>query len=642
MEHVDIVPYPMRGWFRWTMVALAHGTFPPDDTLSVPIDETHLCDSVGLVLKTMPTTSRLGVRLFAGVFSLSSLLFRLKPFWALKPAHQISHLESWIESRFAIKRFAIRALLTLIKPVHVERRAVKLQINYPADRLETINPKGPNPLNHERHIAHLGGDLSLRCQVAIIGSGAGGGVLACELAERGIDVIIVEAGKAHDSKTFGDLPAKHLRDLYWQNGTTVALGRPGIPIPLGRTVGGTTTINSGTCFRTPDRILDAWQASGVLTDRGHLETAFARVEERLSIQPVAPNLLGGSSAIIAKGAEKLGLAHGPLDRNIRDCQRAAACAFGCPSDAKQSTNVSYVPWALHGGARLFSNVKVHQIKTELGQATGLVGRHRNTGQKLDIHADIVVSACGAIAGVPFLLNNGLKNRHLGRHLSIHPGTKIVADMTEPVRGWEDTPQGYGLYELFDEGIMFEGAFVPPEYASIAFPFAGRKLTDLMARYDHLAIFGLLVSDEPNGRVRRGPGGHPLISYWLSHRDAQKMVKGLRMLSEVFFAAGAETIYLPIAGIEMQSSLDSALKALSKPISPWRFEAAAFHPLGTARMSVRPEQGVIKPSLETHELDNLFVVDGSIFPTSLGVNPQVSIMAYATMVAEQISERLNSS
>ncbi|MEE2758173.1 MAG: GMC family oxidoreductase [Myxococcota bacterium] len=567
-------------------------------------------------------------------------MFRLKPFWALKPAGQLSHLDGWINSQFAIKRFAIRALLTLIKPVHIERRAVKLQMNYPADRLETIQPKGPNPLTHERHLTHLEGELRTRCQVAIIGSGAGGGVLACELAERGIDVIIVEAGKAHDTKTFGDLPARHLRELYWQNGTTVALGRPGIPIPLGRTVGGTTTINSGTCFRTPDRILNAWQKAGLLTDKLHLDSAFARVEERLSIQPVAPHLLGGSSSIIAQGAETLGLAHGPLHRNIRECKRSAVCAFGCPSDAKQSTNISYVPWALDAGARLFSDVRVHRIKNALGRATGIIGRHRETGHTLEIDADIVVSACGAIAGVPFLLNNGLKNPHLGRHLSIHPGTKIVADMPEPVRGWEDTPQGYGIYELFDEGIMFEGAFVPPEYASIAFPFAGRKLTELMARYEHLAIFGLLVSDEPNGRVRRGPGGHPLISYWLSRRDAQKMVKGLRMLSQVFFAAGAETIYLPIAGIETQRSLDSALKALSKPISPWRFEAAAFHPLGTARMSVSSRSGVIKPTLETHELDDLFVVDGSIFPSSLGVNPQVSIMAYATMVAEQLSDRLN--
>ena len=122
----DLAPYPLQGWLRSTVVSLAEVTFPEDDKLSIPVDGRHLCDSVGLVLRTMPASSRLGVRVLALVFALSSIFYRLKPFWALKPTQQYKHVASWIDSRFALKRFAIRALLTLIKPVHIERRAVKL------------------------------------------------------------------------------------------------------------------------------------------------------------------------------------------------------------------------------------------------------------------------------------------------------------------------------------------------------------------------------------------------------------------------------------------------------------------------------------------------------------------------------------
>ena len=165
------------------------------------------------------------------------------------------------------------------------------------------------------------------------------------------------------------------------------------------------------------------------------------------------------------------------------------------------------------------------------------------------------------------------------------------------------------------------------------------MTRILARYEDLAIFGLLVSDEPNGRVRVGPGGHPIISYWMSQKDTDKMTRGLSMLAEVFFAAGAEEIFLPIAGVEQQSSIDSALRALKDPIDPWRLEAAAFHPLGTCRMAARAQDGVINEVLETYEIPGLYVVDGSIFPGSLGVNPQMTIMAYATMTADHLAEQL---
>jgi choline dehydrogenase-like flavoprotein len=257
-----------------------------------------------------------------------------------------------------------------------------------------------------------------------------------------------------------------------------------------------------------------------------------------------------------------------------------------------------------------------------------------------VHADLVVSACGAISGVPFLGRIGLRSKHLGRHLAIHPGAKIVAQMPEEVNGWEDTPQGYGISSFAADGILYEGAFVPPEYTAIAMPFVGRALTQVMEAYRHLAMFGFLVADDSVGRVFRGPGNRAVITYQMSKRDLDRVQRGLGILAEVFFAAGAERIFLPVSGREEQASLDDARAALAEPIDPMALELAAFHPMGTARMSANRRDGVVDPDLESWEVPSLYVVDASVFPTSLGVNPQITIMAYATRAAETIAARLS--
>ena len=259
-------------------------------------------------------------------------------------SQRIAWLNLWIDSRFMLFRAISRALLTLVKPSLLANRAAQVAIGMETDRLKTVEPNVPIHLNPAQHTSRIEQNETIRCQVVVIGTGAGGGVVACELAQKGIDVVMLESGQHFDPKTFGSDVNRHLRETYWYGGSTIALGRPGIPIPLGRTVGGTTTINSGTCFRTPNRILDAWSEAGVLQDPSRLDRAYSRVEERISVQSVPSELLGGSSDVIARGAEALRLEHGPLKRNIRGCGQSAVCAFGCPRNAKQSTNITYVPW----------------------------------------------------------------------------------------------------------------------------------------------------------------------------------------------------------------------------------------------------------------------------------------------------------
>ena len=633
-----LTPAHLTALERRVLVALVHATVPVGQTLRSVPEKDHLIHQVGLVLASMPRFERFGVRSLFLVFEYASVFWCGHRFSQLQDSDRDQWVQTLAESRISAVRLFARLVLTVVKPAHFSHRRVQVEIGYPAGHLEDVQPVRSVQLKSDRVQLGLDRDLELRCQVAVIGTGAGGAVIACELAEKGIDVVMVEAGYPATLGDFGRDPGHALRTLYQDGATTLAYGRPSIPVPLGNTVGGTTTINSGTCFRTPSSVLDRWEEEGLFLDRGHLSACFDRVESRIHVQPVPDHLLGGSSKVVARGAEALGIEHGPLSRNIDGCHQSASCAFGCPRNAKQSANITYVPWALEAGARLVAGVRATRLLRRGGRVSGLVGRSAS-GKSLRVHADLVVSACGAITGVPFLRQVGLRSPHLGRHLTIHPGVKIVAQMPEVVNGWKDTPQGYGLPGYFHDGLMFEGAFVPPEYTAIAMPFVGRVLTEVMEAYPHLAMFGFMVADEPVGRVHVLPGGKSFIRYVLHKKDQERVQRGLEILSELFFAAGAERIFLPIAGREEQRSLDQARQAISTRFEPMALEMAAFHPLGTARMSITSRKGVVDPDLESWEVPGLYVVDGSVVPTALGVNPQITIMALATRSAETIARRV---
>jgi len=634
-----LLPTPLSRRETAIVMALTRATIPPGQQMNQPPDEAHVVHQLGLMLASMAWDGRLVVRMGLKLFQWSTVFRYLRTFTSLDDARQAAWVERAAENGWAHIRLGMRVLLTVIKPAHLSQRSVLAQVGYPADRLDAVEPVRQVELPASQVTHHLETDTEIRCQVVVIGSGAGGAVVAAELAESGVDVVVVEEGRVHKAGSFGRDPSAVIRNTYREGATTLALGRPSIPIPLGQTVGGTTTINSGTCFRVPDRVLAQWEALNLPVDRDHLDACFSRVEAAIKVKPVPDHLLGGSSKVIARGAEKMGLQHGPLSRNIDGCGMSGVCAFGCPRNGKQSMNITYVPRALEAGGRLYTGIRAHKILRENGRAAGIVAAPKGGGPSLTVRADVVVSSCGTVPGVPFLKSNGIRSKHLGRHMTIHPGAKIGALMPDEIDGWADTPQGYGIYDYADEGLMFEGAFVPPEYTAIAFPFVGRAFTEVMEAYRRLAVFGFMVSDDPSGRVYTGLDGRPFMTYWMTKRNLEQVRYGLRILAEVFFQADAERIFLPLAGVERHDTLDSALKVLDKPLDPLALELAAFHPLGTARMGSSKKNGVVDPDLQTWELPGLYVVDGSVFPTSLGVNPQLTIMAYATRAAQLLASRL---
>ncbi|HWV87546.1 MAG TPA: GMC family oxidoreductase [Capillimicrobium sp.] len=470
---------------------------------------------------------------------------------------------------------------------------------------------------------------TLRADVAVVGTGAGGAVVAKELAEAGVRVVLVEEGRAHPPETLTARPRDMLVELYRDAGQTVTIGSPPIVLPLGKAVGGTTLVNSGTCFRTPGHVLDRWRAEDGLD----LDLDFDRVEAELNVAEVPAELAGRNAELVRRGAAALGLSGGYLRRNVRGCVGSGVCAYGCPAGAKQHVGATYVPKAVAAGAELLTGVRIRRIRTGRdGAVTGV------EGDGVRVEAPRVVLAAGAIHTPALLAANRLgRSPALGRNLSIHPATAARARFDEDVVLWDGVPQSYHVDALAGDGIMLEGIAGPPDYLAMAIPRHGREHRELMLDARRLAQFGVMVSDTARGRVR-SVRGRPIVRYDLAPADAARFQRGLELLARIWFAAGAREVVVPVAGVPPLRDGDTGPLRAAR-VRPADLTLMAFHPLGTARASADPARGVLDPDLQVRGTPGLYVGDGAAVPSSLGVNPQITIMALATRLAGHIACRV---
>ena len=462
----------------------------------------------------------------------------------------------------------------------------------------------------------------IEAEACVIGAGAGGAVVAAELAEGGMDVVVLEQGHWHDPDSFTARPPQMLARLYRDGGQTTTLGTPPILLPLGKGLGGTTLVNSGTCFRTPAKVLERWARElGLDMSEESLRPCFERVEEALSVSEVTPELAGQNAAVARRGAEKLGWSHGYLRRNARGCVGSGVCAFGCPTSAKQHTGITYIPRAKRAGARIVTGADVERVVVQGGRASGVRARMAS-GAHVEVQAPLVIVAAGTIHTPLLLARSGLggSSGQLGRNLSLHPATAVFARMEEVVDMARGVPQSFYVDEFAPQGIVFEGVAGPPAYAAMSLPLTGARHAQAMADYRHLAQFGVMVSDSSRGSVR-SVAGRPLIRYDLEEADLRRFRTGLARMRELFEAAGAREVYLPLPdGVSPERARLRDLKLM------------AFHPLGTARADARATHGVVDGELQLHGARGVYVADGSAVPSSLGVNPQMTIMALATRLA----------
>ncbi|MRG95946.1 GMC family oxidoreductase [Polyangium spumosum] len=580
---------------------------------------------------------------------LSTVPTKRRPFSALAPEERLSALERFEQSRLLPIREVLRVLLTPLKAMHFDRPEMFRHVGCRYE-LETVRDENPRWLARVTDGRDVSADLDLECEVVVVGTGAGGAAAAYELASRGRAVLLLEEGHYHRRSSFNGRPSRAYRDLYRDKGMTVALGgNVNIPVWAGRAVGGSTVINSGTCYRAPARTFAYWRdhhgLPGDFSPEG-LGPYYERVEAMLGVAPASPLHLGKIAGIIARGAEHLGLHHHALNRNAPDCDGQGICCFGCPTGAKRSTDVSYVPAALSKGAELVTAARVDFVDIVAGRARGVtatLGAERRDGRapRLRVRADAVVVAGGTLMTPLLLRRSGacLSSGMLGKNLSIHPASKVMALFDDRVDQWNGIPQGYSIDQFAEEGLLFEGGSLPFDVAALGVPWSGPRYVELMEKYPYLATFGFMIQDHSRGEVRAGPGGRPLPLYRMNGRDTRLLQRGVEILCEVFQAAGARRVLPFVAGHDEVSSKQALDRLRSSRIQPGDIEVTAYHPLGTCRIGTNPARSCLGPDHEAHDVAGLYVCDGSAIPSSLGVNPQMTIMAMALRAAEILHQRL---
>jgi choline dehydrogenase-like flavoprotein len=487
--------------------------------------------------------------------------------------------------------------------------------------------------------ASLDRDLTVRVDVCVIGTGAGGAPVAKELAEGGLTVAMLEEGAYHTPDEYTARPREMSVKLYRDQGQIATTGVPPILLPLGKTVGGSTHVNSATCFRTPRAVLELWANRFGLVELGTdaLDPFFRRVERELNVVKTPPEIAGRNAGIVKRGADRLGYSGDFIYRNVRGCIGSGVCNFGCPASAKQHVGITYVPRAWEAGATTYTETRARRISFD-GRRVRAVEAATASGRRLRVECDFAVVAAGAIHTPLFLRRQHLEDRSglLGRNLSIHPATGVRALFDERVEMWDGVPQSYYIDELADDGIMLEGAAGPPDYLATSLPYAGERHRRLMEQYPQMSQFGIMVSDSSRGRVFE-TRGIVWIRYDLNREDTLRFKRGIEALAEIYWAAGAKRVYPPIAGLPELGPEDMGVLRRFE-LEPAQLSLVGFHPLGTCRMAAAPSGGPVDASGRVHGYEGLYVADGSIVPSALGVNPQITIMALATRIAYGILGR----
>jgi choline dehydrogenase-like flavoprotein len=487
-------------------------------------------------------------------------------------------------------------------------------------------------------------DVELECDAVVVGTGAGGAPVACELAEAGYRVVMLEEGPFYKTADFTWDASASIRRLYRNAGTEIIYGKPNIIFSEGRCVGGSTVINGALSWRTPEKILKRWAwelgLEGLAPEK--VAPVFERVERAVHVAKQDADSLGPDVHLFKRGADRLGYRTVEVQRSQIRCRGTNQCVFGCPTGAKQSTLVSYVPRALHAGATLFANCRADRVLLDGGRAAGIEARmvdasgHRE-GPRVRVRARVAVLACGAIHTPGLLLRNRLANSsgQLGRHLLVHPNVKAYGIFDEDVRPWQGAIQGWQVREFIDEGILITTSGVPPPVAAMGIPYLGAEAHEVMKDYNRMLMAGALVEDTTSGRVKLSFGGEPRMMYQLQPVDFDRMLRALALVAEIHFAAGARKVYIPLDGCEPFTSPDDIRKLYQRRWKPEAFEVLTVHAMGTCRMGSDPKRSVVGPWGETHDVPGLFVADASVFPSAIGVNPQISIMMLATRTAQHL-------
>ncbi|MYM23783.1 GMC family oxidoreductase [Duganella sp. FT135W] len=507
--------------------------------------------------------------------------------------------------------------------------------------------------------AQLQNDLTLEADVVIVGTGAGGGVTAEILAQAGLKVLMVEEGALKSSRDFKMREAEAYPALYQESAARKTRDK-GITILQGRTVGGSTTINWTSSFRTPDITLRYWNKHFGLADYTPEALApwFGKMEERLNVinWPAAPN---ENNDLLRRGASKLGIPTAAIRRNVNGCWNLGYCGMGCPTNAKQSMLVTTIPSALQHGASLLTRVRaerllikgdhVRELECVALSADGL----STTGRRVTLRAKHFVLSGGAINTPALLMRSTAPDPHglLGTRTFLHPTVISAALFEQRVDGYSGAPQTvYSDHFLHTEridgpiGYKLEVPPLHPLLFSTTMPGFGAQHAAVMQQFPHMhAMLALLRDgfhdDAPGGSVALAHGA-PVLDYPVSDFIWNGVRRALLTMAEIQFAAGAQSVTPAHERAQVYRTWEQAKAGINAlPFKLLQTRVVSAHVMGGCGMSDDERLGVTSSSGRYHGLANVSVHDGSLFPTSIGANPQLSIYGIVARLASGLAQEL---
>ncbi len=468
----------------------------------------------------------------------------------------------------------------------------------------------------------------------VVGSGAGGASAARTLADASASIAVVEEGPVVSTGQFSSRAFPSLARLYRDMGAQITQGRAPMLVLQGRCVGGSTVVNSAIMRRMPEEVWGEWESKhglGNAFDYSQIESAASAIEEELQVASTPEAIWGGNNRLLSRASKLGGIAGSAIRRNAPGCRGSARCNLGCPHGAKQSMQLSYLPYAVTRGARVFPEERAERVLFEGSRAIG-VQTHRQT---LEARRAVLLAA-SAVETPRLLWRSGVRSGHLGRHFQAHPGMAVVGLFEQEVRLGFGATQGFELDGLRSDGrVKIETLAVPPETFFAGLPGVGRDWLALMGEFARSAVWVLPLRSYAEGDVGVGRRQRS-IRFALDPRDLPNLRRGLRRAVDLMFEAGAREVVCPVYGLPPRLRAAEAALIDQATDDPTAYPLALSHLFGSARMSSRRAEGVVGTDFRVRDTENLYVVDSSIFPTNLGVNPQLTIMALARIAAERIA------